>query len=168
MGESHRLSVGTHVGRNFGELLGWYLCLLAWPPLGSRPLREDSLAASDAEAVRVARAIFQTSRCQDCFSCTLHPRASVRSSQPFGRHNENAVGGLSMVQSRGVGGLYYRLHPARVFFWQEVETSSSMVRADGALRDPGRDHSHHSRFRFPTHAIPTCCTLFAKGRKQKA
>jgi membrane-associated protein len=46
------------------------------------------------------------------------------------------------------------------FFWQEVDTSSSMVRPDRALRDHGRNRSHRSGFYLPTHVIPVCRTLF--------
>jgi hypothetical protein len=163
MGKSHRLSVGTHICGNVGELLGRYLCLLGRPPLESRALGEDSLAASDAETAPVARAIFQTSRRQDCFSRALHPRASVRSSQPLGRHNENTVAaylGFNLAGSAAYTTVYILLG---YFFGKQWKLLQAWLGTEGALHDPGRNHAHGSRFHFPSHAIPIWCTPLFQG-----
>ena len=105
LGESRRLAVGTHVGRNIRLLLGRHLCLFARSAVGPWQLRENSLASSDAETARVAPAIFQTSWRKDCFHRAVHRPVSASCRQSFGGHDENAVAALSVVQSHGVGSL---------------------------------------------------------------
>jgi membrane protein DedA with SNARE-associated domain len=44
----------------------------------------------------------------------------------FGRYDENTLATLSSFQSRGIGSLYCRLHPARVLFWEEYGNFSKL------------------------------------------
>src|SRR5664279_1305864 len=46
------------------------------------------------------------------------------------------------LQRHGVGSLYHQLHPDRIFLWEEVEASRSLVGPHGALPD-SREHSPH-------------------------
>ena len=131
------------------ELLGGICVFLLGRRLGHGRLERIRLAVSEADAPRVARAIFQTSWRQDRVSCALHTCGSVRSGHPFGGHDDHIVAHLPMAQSRRLGRLHYGLHSARVFSWQEVEASASMVRADGAICDHGRNRSHLSRVCVP-------------------
>ena len=137
--------------------------VLAGPTLGPWQFRENSLAPSDAKTARVAPEFFQTSPRQDGFHRTVHSLVSARSGQSLGGHDENIVANLSGFQRHGVWGLHRRLHPARVLFWEEMETSPSLVGPNGAIWDSCGDHSHRSRYYFPTHTIAICSTLVFQG-----
>ena len=105
------------------------------------------------ERVKWNRAIFQTSWCQGCFYRAVHRLVSARRSQSVGGHGENAMAHFSFLQSHGVGGLYRQLHPDWIFFWEDVETSRSMVGSHGALPDSRGDSPHCSRRDFQTFLI---------------
>ena len=100
-----------------------------------------------------ARAIFQTSWRQNCFYRAVHPLVSARRGEPVGRYGENALANFSFLQSHGVGGLHCVVYPDRVFFWEEVETSRSLVGPNGALPDSRGDSPHCSRRDFQTFLI---------------
>ena len=58
--------------------------------------------------------------------------------------SKNTMAHFPFFQPHGVGGLCHRLHPAWVFFWEEVEAASSLVRPDDALPDSHGDSPHCS------------------------
>ena len=63
---------------------------------------------------------------------------------------KNSLAKFSILQSHRFGGLCGQLHPDRIFLWEAVEASCSLVGASGALSDSGGDGRPRSGRGFQT------------------
>ena len=134
--------MATRGGWN-GGLFSWrHLCLLAGTAVGTGQLGKNPLAPSHDRTVEMAGTNIQTSWCQDGFYRAVHFFVSARRGQSAGWHVEDAVANFSVLQSHGVGDLFHNLHPARIFFWEAMETARILAGANDTLPHSCGFNSH--------------------------